>query len=73
MKQCLDFNTKYTLPVGSIRMEQLKYRSLWSRIRRWFKVQDRIHKRRLENEIVQQRIEEDARGDLVETMKGLER
>jgi len=58
----------YTLCIGSVRIEELKYKSLWSRIKRWFYQKDNIHQ-----EFVRRQIEEEYETDLVETMKNLER
>ena len=68
MKQCRDVTYHYTLPVGSIRIEQLKYGTIWKRLKRWFRNQEEINRK-----MVDRQIAEEAEGSLVETMKGLER
>ena len=33
----------YTLCVGSIRRDEVKHKSLWARIKRWFYMKDQAH------------------------------
>lgn len=56
---------KYVLPVGSMRVKQLKAGSWWKRLITWLKDYDDTGLRH--------RVPKKARGDLAETMRGLEK
>ena len=57
----------YTLCIGSIRIEEVRNKSLWARIKRWFYMKDQAH-----NEFTRQQIAKEAKGELVDTMRNLE-
>ena len=67
MSRCNEHNYYCTLVVGSIRIEQLTKPTIWSRIKAWIVRQDQLNRKLIERQIA-----EEAEGDLVDTMRGLE-